>query len=74
MPDSVLPRPRDPRRPHGFTQLAKPCGRNALLILNPSTGAAIPYPCSFSVLDFEGPVFMPKSLDAWGQISVNAHD
>ncbi|MHC4216862.1 MAG: NHL repeat-containing protein [Planctomycetota bacterium] len=47
---------------------------NGLLIVNPETGAAIPYPCSIPSLDLEGVVFMPENADRWGMITVNAHD
>jgi hypothetical protein len=45
-----------------------------LLIVNPKSGAAIPYPCSIPSLDLEGIVFLPENADGWGQITVNAHD
>ncbi len=45
-----------------------------MLIVNPETGAAIPYPCSMPSLDLEGIVFLPENADGWGQITVNACD
>jgi hypothetical protein len=38
---------------------------DALLILNPATAAAIPYPCSFGVLDFEGLIIVTEAQDSW---------
>jgi hypothetical protein len=46
----------------------------ALIVVNPSTGASVEYPCSFATLDFEGLVFLDANWDGWGQITVNAHD
>ena len=42
---------------------------SGLLIVNPATGAAIPYPSSMPSLDLEGIVFLPKNADGWGQIT-----
>jgi hypothetical protein len=47
---------------------------SGLLIVNPNTGAAIPYPCSMPSLDLEGIAFLPENADGWGQITVNACD
>ena len=38
---------------------------DALLILNPATAEAIPYPCSFGVMDFEGLVLVTEAQDTW---------
>ena len=38
---------------------------SGLLIVNPETGAAIPYPTSIPSLDLEGLVFLPAALDVW---------
>ncbi len=46
----------------------------ALIVVNPTTGESIEYPCSFATLDFEGLVFLPENADGWGQITVNACD
>ena len=45
-----------------------------LLIVNPATGAVIPYPCSMPSLDLEGIVFLPENADGWGMITTNACD
>ncbi len=47
---------------------------SGLLIVNPATGAAIPYPTSMPSLDLEGIVFLPENADGWGQITVSACD
>ncbi len=45
-----------------------------LLIVNPETGAAIPYPTSLPSLDLEGIVILPENADGWGLLTTNACD
>ncbi len=61
--------------PFGDTGMLFTYGQGSgLLIVNPATGEAIPYPCSMPSLDLEGIVFMPESADGWGQVTVSACD
>ena len=46
----------------------------AMIVVNPTTGESVEYPCSFATLDFEGLVFLDANWDGWGQITVSAHD
>jgi hypothetical protein len=47
---------------------------NALLILDPATGNAVTYPCSFTTVDCEGLAFTTQLRDPYGEIVVDAHD
>jgi hypothetical protein len=45
-----------------------------LIIINPATGASVPYPSTFTSIDVEGLVFLTRRRDAYGMITVNAGD
>ena len=45
-----------------------------LLVVNPETGAAVPYPSSVPSLDLEGIIFMPETRDGFGQITLPTGD
>ncbi len=48
--------------------------QNALLILNPATGAAVKYPCAVDNADIEGLVFTTLNRDPYGKIVADPHD
>ncbi len=48
--------------------------QNALLIVNPATGAAIKYTSAFGSVDCEGLVFTTLARDPYGAIVANPHD
>jgi len=48
--------------------------RDAFLIINPSTGAAVEWPSSFNTIDAEGFAFTTRNRDSWGVIVVDACD
>ncbi len=48
--------------------------QDALLILNPATGAAVKYPCAMQGTDVEGLVFTTLNRDPYGKILVDPHD
>ncbi len=47
---------------------------DALMIVNPATGEAVEYVCSFQTIDCEGLVFTTQFRDSFGEIVVDACD